>query len=412
MKSTSFRFLWIGQLFANIGDVFYIIGLISFLYKLTESAWILALVPFLTTLFRFISGLLAPLAIDKYSLKQLLVYSQLIKSIILLFLCLLMFSNISLSLSIVFIFVCLISFLDGVQSPASSSILPQIINENELTKANSFMSIIEQSIQIIAWPVGAVLLAITNDNFMMWFTLILFICSLLFNIQLKIKTIVESEAETKKSKWESLQTGWNFIIITPSLRNLTAIDMLSGMANGVWVAAILYVYVEQNLKVGNEWWGYINTCFSIGMIFGGYLSLKCSNWINKNLATTIFLGCLLCCIFTLIFGLTELPILALVFAIIRGIPEQMREVAEVTVFQQSANDKLLAKVYAAHGVIFNLIFGGSILLLGFISDTLGVKATFVTASAFLLVATIISILKKKAIGNNKDMQSDVLNIRN
>src|SRR5688572_20026845 len=68
MKNISFRCLWIGQAFANLGDIFYVVGLISLLYTLTGSAFYLSLLPFTTTIFRFISSLLAPLVIDRFPL--------------------------------------------------------------------------------------------------------------------------------------------------------------------------------------------------------------------------------------------------------------------------------------------------------------------------------------------------------
>ncbi len=54
MKNHSFRFLWIGQSMANLGDVFYIVAIISLLYTLTESPFALALVPFMNMFGRFI----------------------------------------------------------------------------------------------------------------------------------------------------------------------------------------------------------------------------------------------------------------------------------------------------------------------------------------------------------------------
>ena len=86
MKNNSFRFLWIGQLFANLGDVFYVVGLISILYTVTESVMYLAMLPFLNTFGRFISSFISPLLLNKYRLKSLLVSSQLSKTTILLIL--------------------------------------------------------------------------------------------------------------------------------------------------------------------------------------------------------------------------------------------------------------------------------------------------------------------------------------
>lgn len=81
MNKSSFRFLWIGQSLANSGDVFYMVGLIAIIYELTGSVTYMAFVPFFITASRFVSGIIAPLIIERVSLKALLAYSQLGKTI-------------------------------------------------------------------------------------------------------------------------------------------------------------------------------------------------------------------------------------------------------------------------------------------------------------------------------------------
>ena len=80
MERKSFRYLWIGQALANSGDLFYIVGLMAMIHKITGSAMLMAMVPFLTTMARFISGSFAPVLMDKYSLKSLLASSQIGKT--------------------------------------------------------------------------------------------------------------------------------------------------------------------------------------------------------------------------------------------------------------------------------------------------------------------------------------------
>jgi predicted MFS family arabinose efflux permease len=167
--------------------------------------------------------------------------------------------------------------------------------------------------------------------------------------------------------------------------------------NGVWVSAILFVYVEQNLHATEEWWGYINGSFSAGMIVGGLLAYRFSERIGARLPGTIFLGTLLCGVLTLVFGFVQAPLLALVIALIRGIPEQLRDVAETLVFQKSASDKLLAKIYAAHGVLFYIVYGVSVLLLGWITDAFGLTSTFLFASACLGIAAVLAFASRKQI---------------
>jgi DHA3 family macrolide efflux protein-like MFS transporter len=73
----------LGQSLANVGDVLYIVGVISVIYTLTESATASAFVPFTITFSMFISSILTPLLIGKFNLKHLLIGSQIGKTVIL-----------------------------------------------------------------------------------------------------------------------------------------------------------------------------------------------------------------------------------------------------------------------------------------------------------------------------------------
>lgn len=121
MKNKSFRFLWVGQVFANLGDIFYVVGLISLIYALTGSAFYMSLLPFTTTIFRFISNLFAPLVIDRFPLKQILVRSQWLKTLLLILLVCYLFIFEQPMILLIPICIALISLLDGVAAPVSSS---------------------------------------------------------------------------------------------------------------------------------------------------------------------------------------------------------------------------------------------------------------------------------------------------
>ncbi len=73
----------IGQSIANIGDVLYIISVISAIFELTGSAFAASIVPFIITSSMFISSILTPLLISKVNLKWLMAGSQIGKTIFL-----------------------------------------------------------------------------------------------------------------------------------------------------------------------------------------------------------------------------------------------------------------------------------------------------------------------------------------
>ncbi|MEK4064918.1 MFS transporter [Peribacillus sp. FSL R5-0717] len=389
MKNTSFRCLWIGQAFANLGDIFYVVGLISLLYNLTGSAFYLSLLPFITTIFRFISSLLAPLVIDRFPLKRIIVQSQWWKTILLVCLGIFIISfDHGFSVAVIF-FIALISLLDGVAAPVSAALVPQLVPKEERMKANGFLNVITQTIFVAGWPLGSVLLISTNSSFIIWLTVMLYAVSTIYTGRIKVPT-----DPVAPSNWDSIKSGWVAIRQIPTIRTLISIDFITTLASSVWVAAVIYIYVEQNLQLGEEWWGYINTSYFVGMIFSGLIVIRFAKLLEKYIGFFITFGLFLSSLLILLFGTTSIPALALLLACLYGLPEQIREVIYTKLFQDHATEKTLAKIHAVWGAVINLTFAGSVLLLGFITETYSVKTTFQFSSTLIFLAFLYATFKR------------------
>ncbi|WP_394584527.1 MFS transporter [Cytobacillus firmus] len=399
---TSFRFLWIGQSIANLGDILYIVSIISIVYEITGSAFYMALFPFVNTVSRFISGFIAPILLERYRTKPLLAFSQFGKTIIVLMLTVNSIYLFSIdNIIFTFVFVMFISFLDGWASPARDSLIPRYFDsEEKLVKVNSFLSIVDQTITLGGWPAAGILITLLGSGNLLIITTILFVISTIFMFLIKDLDRIEDELnkdeqESEKMTKKVLLEGWNTIWKTPSLRTITIVEFTESIANVVWVAAILYIYVEEVLQVSENWWGYINSSFFAGLMIAGFISLKWSQTITNNLRFVIISGAFLTSITTLIFGLISTPWLALVISLFFGFGSQIKGVAQQTIVQTSVNSKLLSKVYSAQDSIVFGTFGVSTILFGIFADQFGVRLTFLLA-AFLLFASafFVSINQK------------------
>ncbi|WP_191556288.1 MFS transporter [Metabacillus idriensis] len=395
MKNKSFRFLWLGQSIAGGGDVFYIVGLITLLYFYTGSAVLIAAVPFTVTMGRFISGFLAPILIDKYSLKTLLVISQSGKTGILFMLALFNeFTGQSGPVYLLFIFVFAISFLDGWAAPAVSAMLPRLVPSNELVKANSLVSILDQSVQLGGWAIGGILAASIGGSNVIWMTCALFVISTIMMMQIKELHPAVDHSEPAKRKWISLKEGWIFIWKNPSLKTLTIIAFIESIAFVVWIAAIIYIYVKEQLQMEEEWWGYINASFFIGLILGGFIGLKASAFIRGKLSSIIMaagFGLSLC---TFLFGFTTIPMLALFLSFAFGVLEQLKSIAMQTLLQSNASADQLPKVYAAQGAMLSLTFGLASLLFGYWTEQTNVQTVFAVSALFLLGSAVFAFRRR------------------
>ncbi|AWP29748.1 MFS transporter [Paenibacillus sp. Cedars] len=390
MKRKSFRYLWVGQALANSGDLFYIVGLMAIVHGITGSAMFMALIPFATTMARFISGSFAPILMDKYNLKSLLASSQIGKTAMLFLLIMTDYALGEQEMTVYAIlgFVFLISLLDGWAAPASHAMLPRLVDTSELTKANSFIALVDQMIQLGGWAVGGLLVAALGGSNVIGVTFVLAAAAAIF------MRLIEDQHETPQgqkeksgvSHWSSIQEEWILIWREPSLRAIHVIFVLETIAGVIWIAAIIYVYVAEVLHREEAWWGYINASFFLGLMLGGLFGMRAAEVIDRNIRQFVIISSFGISFMTFGFGLTSLPWLALVFSAGFGMFEQLKAVSLQTTLQRSVSVRLLPKVYAAQSALISLVFGVSTLLFGFITDQFGVRATYIIAAAIMFIS--------------------------
>ena len=394
MKSNKdFILLVSGQSIANLGDVFYIVSVISILYNLTDSAAASAMVPFAITSAMFISSLLTPLLLGKYRLKTLLVWSQGLKTLLLIGLLIFVYVFINdTNYWIIYSLIGLIGLLDGCANPIMRTFLPYYVEDVLLVKANSMVESITQLIQIVAWLFGGLLLLAVSP-----FQLIMIVGFLFFisTITLGLLQDVNHVGEKEISIWSRLTEGWRSIGSTPVLRKIMQTDILETIAGTVWIAAILYVYVEQALEVGEQWWGFINGSFFIGFLVGSLYCLNYPHLVEKYKFYFICFGALISGLLTIIFGSISHPVIALFLSASIGLFGQFKNIPQQTVIQRSVPIEKLVTVYTSLGTVGSGIFGVSALALGITADLVGVRVVFIISGFLLLIVGLVVIWNKK-----------------
>ncbi|MFY4776669.1 MFS transporter [Metabacillus sp. RGM 3146] len=388
MKTPSFRFLWIGQTLANSGDIFYIVGLIALLYKITGTALFLAAVPLCIMIAKFISGMAAPIILDKWKLESLLFYSQGGKTALLLMLC---FP--SSSIYFIFILVFLISFLDGWAAPARSTLLPILVKEEELVRANSFVSTLDQSVQLGGWAVGGILAAAVGGQNLVWLTVLLFAISTFMMKGIHSGAVYEKPS-VSLPKGALMIEGWLEIWKNPGLKAIHIILFLETAAGTVWIAALLYIYVKEQLHMGEEWWGYINASFFAGLILGRAISFQYARFLERHMYSLMAAGGFGIALSTLWFGITALPAAALAASALFGVMEQVKSVCMTTTLQKIAPRQLLPKIYSAQSTLIALVFGLGSVASGYLADKTDIGNVYIGAAALLALSAVYTLTRK------------------
>lgn len=398
LKNKSFTVLVAGQSLANAGDVFYIVALITSVYAVTHSLFYVSLVPVINMLGGFVGGLFAPLLIDRYPLKKILFHSQFVKTCLLLVLTLYVSSFFSKdSMEAVYILIFFIMFLDGFANPASSALIPQLVPEESLLKANSLMSSIQTFIQMGGWAAGGILAALLQAHGLFLLTCCLYGLSTFLLAFVTVNEQQQSERKGKESTRASMFEGWRLIAGDKRLRALHFTLFFGSIASPVWVSSILYPFIDKRLGVGTEWWGYINASLLLGLFLAGILAYRRSAFIHKNIQKVLLGGGFMVFLLTLLFGVNVNPFLALLFIGSYGLFEELRMISIHTIIQSVVKERLLAKVYAVQSSLIMLTFAISTLVMGMLGQRYSIVVVFMVASVCLGISFIYLLTCRKQV---------------
>src|SRR5699024_5187741 len=225
--------------------------------------------------------------------------------------------------------------------------------EAQLLRANSIFSISFQTTDLLTWSVGAVVVAMFGYQLAIGLTLTLYVVSFIILFFVHVQKSVEIEQiEDSTTIWNSLTEGWRIITKDVVLSKFLWISIIRGMSYPIWVAAVLYVFVDQVLHMNESWWGYLNSIRIVGSLIGGIVIYKIAVNMQGNYVQFLLFATATTAILSIMFGFNTVPILALIFVFMLGFPEQMEVVIQTTMTQERVKENLLAKVYTAQNVIY------------------------------------------------------------
>ncbi|MCM3316789.1 MFS transporter [Rummeliibacillus stabekisii] len=394
----NFSLLLLGQSLANIGDVLYIVSVISTIFVLTGSAIAASFVPFTIASSMFISSLLTPLLVEKLNLKWLLAGSQIAKTILLFILGLMLIGLTAANYYFIFLIIGWIAFFDGCANPIRQTLTPYYVKPEHLIQANGISETVTQVIQAGMWFVGSSLLIIVSSQQLIWLVGCLFIiASILLCL---LESVSNHETTEIKGKLEKIKEGWKTLSYTPVLRRIAWIEFLETIAATVWIAAILYVFVSDALNVDEKWWGFINGANFLGLILGSAYCIKFSSFVEKKIGTFIFVGSFSSFLFTILFSLNSIPLISLLLSLCVGLFGQIKKIPQQTVIQTSVSKEQLSTVYTSLGAIGTGIFGVGSLVMGVLADFLGIRMVFVISGLLLAIVSIIAHKNKQLFVRN------------
>lgn len=389
----SFYYLLVSQSSTNLAYSLYLMTIITYIYQVTNSATLASAVTIVSMVSQLISGSTVPLIMQKYSLKRIILLSQIAQLIFYIFIVVSLLTIPSpVKYILLFIFLGFISFFNGWSNPSKNALIPDIVTKEKLVDANSILSTTNQSLQLFGWSLGGVLIVYLGHEKVILITIMLLLVSIVSVFLLKTNDATKNQKKSK-GRLDTLKEGWVLVFKHPKLGKITTMDIIELFGGSIWIGAVTLVFVQEALGQDEKWWGYINAAYYAGTIFGGILVWKLSKLVNKHLLLCMVIGSVGVSILTVIYSFVTLPVIALILVVMMGPLYQVRDIAQSTFIQNTIDKEDLGKYLAAKATINHVIFSLSVFIIGLLVDLVNARFVYTFSGVLLLFSGLYGYFK-------------------
>ena len=273
-KNKNFSILLFGRLITNFGDSIYSIATLTLIYTLTKSTFYSGITLFLISFTAILQIFVSPL-ISKFNIKRFLIISQLFQAIILLVITYLIYVN-KLQITTLIIFIVCISFINQIVYPTQLALLPKIVKQEDLVKANSLFSIAYQGSDALFNSIGGFIITVFGTIYAFIINSITFFINSFIFIFLS-NNLSKNTNTIQENYFSKLSSGikiWNTPLLKPLLIGIIIINFSTSS-----LLTLLPEYSETSY-----FYGILLSASGLGILIGAFLS---NNQILKNIRLSI-----------------------------------------------------------------------------------------------------------------------------
>lgn len=274
----------------------------------------------------------------------------------------------------------------GVQSPAISAILPQIVPKEALTKVNGINASLQAVIMFISPMMSAGLISLTTMPTIFMIDVVTAVFAIIV-LQFFLKIVARSSAssEAQVSYWEDFKLGLNYVVSHPFLKVFFAVFAVMFML----MAPVSFLTpLQLTRNYGEEVWrlSALEMIFSVGMLMGGALITRWGGFANRMV--TIAASGLVISVCTFAMGLVTpfWPYLSLMG--IFGVMMPFFNTPSTVIIQENVDDAYLGRVFGVLGMISTSMMPLGMLVFGPLADVFEIKWMLIFTGGCLLLLSL------------------------
>lgn len=345
----NFALQWQGQTVSRLGSQLFTAGLFFWIKAATGSPALIGTLSMVSSLPGVILMPVGGALADRYPRKLIIMIGDLIRGLALLALTALMFLKPAATPAILAALFA-VSVINGIVGsffgPALAATIPDLVPRNRVTAANSLGQLSIQGSLFIGQAIGGWLYELVGAA---WLFLINGLSFLYSSGSEALVTIPQTIPE-RKGNWRAqfrtfghdIAEGFRYVWRKPGLREMLVFSAALGFFTAP-IVVLMPFYVEDTLRAGARWYGFLLSGFAVGTVLGyalaGILRVKASvrglvMIIISVLVPVGFVG----------LGLVRAPGVALLFTLLGGLASGYVTVNITTLIQVTTPSEIRGRV--------------------------------------------------------------------
>ena len=388
-----------GQLVSQIGDKFYLLALSFWVLDTTNSPAMMGVVMACSLIPSLILGFVSGAFIDRYNRKAIIVGTDALRGIIVSIVAVCYYFD-SLNLPVVLGTQILLSVNAAFFDPTIPTVIPQIVEEKNLARANSMTQFIRGTSSIAGPMLGGIAVAGFGYSFVFIFNAVSFFVSAFFELFLRIPPL-ENRSEDRNSVKQDIIEGYRYMIST---RALMLILLMVGVIHFFVgsIEVIIPVMAKSLGGNGAQNLGYLQALFGSGIVLMALIiSFRSIDGKEEKFlfGGVFFIGLVLISISLLSAAgiMSVLPYLPLflllgMFVIIAGTSFQ-------TILQKNIPNHMAGRAFGLVSSVGNGSIPMAMLIYGFLLTYISYYNLLIISGLVLLPLSYLCYRKYKGVGN-------------
>ncbi len=403
LKNRNFFLLWLGQIISQLGDRLGQMALIGFVYlRAPGSTLEIAKILSFTIIPVFLIGPIAGVYVDRWDRRRTMYICDFLRTALVLAIPLFLFYTKGLKFTYLIIF---IAFSIGrFFVPAKLSIIPELVEKQDLLLANSLVNITGMIAAILGFGISGVLVEWLGPKSGFYLDALSFLISgtLIFLISKRAtvswslgKVSKEIVEVIRKSVLQEIKEGILYFIRNKDIRFTAGIIFLLWSALGA-VYVVLIVFVQKTLHSATKDLGLLIMFLGIGLFSGsvvyGRFGQKLSQY--KTIFSSLAVSGIMLVVFALTIDTYPYFLVAAALSFVFGVLVSPIMIASNTIIHNVSDNNMLGKIFSSLEIVMHLGF----LLFMFISSLLAERfshlAILVAVGCLFCVLGILGMFMK------------------